>query len=319
MQFKKIIAYLIVFITAGSSVLGQETGYDGIVKAITLDSVMIVAVKKGFDVNDFINLVKDDTSFYLAFKNLRRSAYFSDNQIRIYSKKNSFKASYKSTIQQSVKKDCRWMEVVSEDVEGSFNKKKGANKYYTAELFFYLFYTEDTICMTKTVATDPKPNDVSKIEKHKQQLKALIFNPGSKIEGIPLIKKKLAIFEPAMAKYYNYSITSENYRDSIPCYVFSVVKKDNLGGSKDSRIVINELHTYFSKKTFEIVKRDYNLSYFSILFDFNVTMHMKLTKIKETLIVDQISYKGFWDIPLRKPERATFNIQFYNFTTLPGE
>ena len=44
---------------------------NNVVKSIMLDSVMISAVKKGFNIQDFIHYVKHDTSFYQGFKNLR--------------------------------------------------------------------------------------------------------------------------------------------------------------------------------------------------------------------------------------------------------
>ena len=44
---------------------------NGVVKSVTLDSVMITAIRDGFSVEEFIHYVKTDTTFYQGFKNLR--------------------------------------------------------------------------------------------------------------------------------------------------------------------------------------------------------------------------------------------------------
>ena len=67
------------------------------------------------------------------------------------------------------------------------------------------------------------------------------------------------------------------------------------------------------KKTFNIVYRKYVLSYSSVLFDFDVTMIAKLQQINKALVVQNISYSGYWDIPFRRPEIVSFNIRFYDF------
>ena len=43
------------------------------------------------------------------------------------------------------------------------------------------------------------------MEKHKEQLKMLFFNPGKKINGLPFISGKTEIFDEPMAEKYDMS------------------------------------------------------------------------------------------------------------------
>jgi hypothetical protein len=62
------------------------------------------------------------------------------------------------------------------------------------------------------------------MEKHKEQLKMLFFNPGMRIPGIPLMGNKAAVFDDELAPYYHFSIDVQD-RKGHPCYVFSVKAK----------------------------------------------------------------------------------------------
>src|SRR5690606_9908849 len=137
--------------------------------------------------------------------------------------------------------------------------------YYTAELYANLFFTKGKICGEDNIVKgghDVKTSSGT-MEKHKDQLKELIFNLGQPIPGIPLISNKVAIFDDKVAPMYDFSITSADY-GSTPCYVFTAAAKPNYA----KNVVINKLVTYFSKDNLEIVFRDYSLSYNALVFDF---------------------------------------------------
>jgi hypothetical protein len=306
----KQISSLIIGVALTLQGLAQDR-FDGVVKAVTLDSVTVVAVSKGFSVEDFISMVQADTSFFQAFRNLRLNPWWSENDIEIYDRRGDVKAKYLSSIQQPIEmngsKYCRWNEKESEDIEGKFFNKKGEHLYYTSELFWYLFYTEGRVCEE---AKTKQEAELEGNELRKQQLKTLIFNPGAEIEGVPFIKKRMAIFHPKMVPLYDYSIQSLTYGDSMDCYVFTVSEKDSLPSSKINKVVIKNLVTWFSKADFSIVSRQYELEYYSSVFDFSVIMDVKLRPLGDGLIVDDILYDGFWDIPFRKPERARFKVDF---------
>lgn len=271
---------------------------------ITLDSVTIEEVRSGFKVNDFIEFVERDTTFYAAFRNLRRVNYNSRALVRMFDDENLSKASYTNITTQTVSNKCRSMQFSFESATGDFFDKHGAMNYYTARVFSYIFLYRDTIC-NNYVVTDNNAGTDSKLEQRKEQLKTLIFQPGKPVDGIPLIKNKMAIFSEEMSGYYDYKIESKKYTTGVDCYVFTVQKKPE---TKSEDVVITNLTTWFDKKTMRIVSRQYNLSYASAIFDFDVQMDVRLSYINGYLIPSFIKYDGYWDIPLRKPEVGSVEI-----------
>lgn len=285
----------------------QDTArYKGM--TVNLDEVVVKAKRFGFDVAGFIKRVEEDTTFYMAFKHLRQVSFTADNDIKIFSKKKEVKASLKSHTRQVVEGICRHMEVVDEKTTGDFYTAKKNYNYYTAELYANLFFTTGKICDN---GQDTEKGRGS-MEKHKGQLKQLIFNPGKPISGVPIVGQKVAIFTPDVMKLYNFSITSQSYIGK-DCYVFSAIPRDNLNRLDRSEIVINELVTYFDKETWEIVGRKYSLSYKTALFDFNVRMVVQMTKVNDLLVPALITYSGTWDVAFKKRETADFTAKFFDF------
>ena len=281
---------------------GQTDDFGGV---IFMDSVVITASKKGFDVNDFMAMVQADESFYQAFRNLRHLTYEFDNDIQLYDKKGKIKAAYKSRAIQTSNGDCRTMKIRDEQVKGNYYKRKKKFRYYTAKLYDRLFFTYGKICESKR-----KNSTSQKLKgsaKHVAELKKLIFSPGQPAD-VPLIGKKTAIFKKEMQKYYNYSITSAAYEGNLDCYVFTARVKDEYQSKKKGKTVIKFLETFFEKNTLQVVARNYRLNYKSALFDFDVSMNIKLSKIRGLYIPKFIRYEGFWDIPLRKRETAVFEM-----------
>ena len=143
------------------------------------------------------------------------------------------------------------------------------------------------------------------MEKSKYQLKQLIFNPGSKIGGVPFMGDKAAIFEPDVAKMYDFKLLSEDYR-GVDCYVFKAVPKPEY---KDD-IVYNELTTWFRKSDYSIVARDYSLSYKTLVYDFNVKMKVRTVQVGNKLLPSHIEYYGNWDVVAKSRERVNFTTSF---------
>jgi hypothetical protein len=279
---------------------------------VNLDEVIVEAKRVGFDVNSFIKRVEEDTTFYRAFKNLHIVGFNAINDIRILARDGGTQASLYNHTRQTVKGRCRTMQVSDEKVTGDFYTKKGNYNYYTAELYANLFFTKGTICVDANGETPE--SDKGSLARHKSQLKQLIFNPGKPIKGVPVVGHKVAIFDPEVQRFYNFSITSENYVDGTPCYVFTAKTKPDLGRIDKADVVIDELITWFNKDNFEIVGRKYALSYKTMLFDFNVKMNVQMTKFNGLLIPALVTYNGTWDVPFKKRETAVFSAKFSQFT-----
>ncbi len=82
-----------------------------------------VVVRSNLNVPAFIERVKNDTTFYKAFRNLRILQYTALNDIRMMDKKGRQKASLNSRTRQHVRNGCRWTEVLEEQVTGDLYDK----------------------------------------------------------------------------------------------------------------------------------------------------------------------------------------------------
>ncbi len=277
---------------------------------ILMDSIVVSASKTGFNVADFIDIVRKDESFYQAFRNIRTLSYSAHNKIQMYTKKQRLKAYYENSIKQHSNGTCRSMRILSDTVSGNFYKRKGRLRYYTSKLFDQLFFTKDTICEHHTSIKQQVPK--KGMRKHIHELKKLIFTPGEQAD-VPMIGKKTAIFSEKMAKYYDYTIRSEWYKDKVDCYVFSAVVKPEFQTRKADKTVIKSLHTYFDKENFQVIARSYQLKYYGALFDFDVKMKIELEKLDDLYVPVYLEYDGFWDIPTKKPEISRFHARFFDY------
>lgn len=305
---KNLAATVMLMIGLLPYTVAQDTArYKGM--TINLDEVTVAAKRIGFDVNSFIKRVEDDTTFYRAFKNLHIIGFTADNDIRIFNKKGTVQASLKSHTRQIMNGKCRSMEVDSEQVTGDFYTRKGDYNYYTAELYGNLFFTKGIVCEEEGGGSSQSGGALAK---HKAQLKQLIFNPGKPIRGVPIVGHKVAIFNQDVMRFYDFSITSEDYMGT-PSYVFTAKAKPGLNSIDRADVVIDELITYFNKDNFEILGRKYALSYKTMLFDFNVKMNVQMTKQQGLLIPALVTYSGTWNVPFKKRETAAFIARFSGF------
>lgn len=69
--------------------------------------------------------------------------------------------------------------------------------------------------------------------------------------------------------------------------------------------MIKELTTIFDKRNFEILGRYVDMKYSNMMFDFNVQMNIEMQYFAEEKLPSKVSYHGNWNVPLKKPERAS--------------
>ena len=310
----KYFLILLLFIRSGFPAAAQdEDSIDNqrLVKMVNLTEVII---RTDLNVARFINQVKNDTTFYKAFRNLHVLGFTSWNDIRIKDKKGYIKAALMSKTKQTRVDGCRKMEVLSENSSGDFYEDDGDYNYYTAELYAGIFFTKGTVCGESNIVKgiDFKPRSQSGLAKHKEQLKMLFFNPGKKIPGIPFIGDKIDIFDPDRAEYYDFIIDYGDY-EGQSCYVFSIKAKPGLGGKKD-KIVIDSMVTWFNTKTMEVMARNYDMSYNAGVYDFDVHMEVEMTKFGDYLVPKLLRYIGNWDVAFKKRERGLFTATLFDFT-----
>ena len=294
-----------------SHALAQDTTLSFDNKTFTLADAI---VRNNFEYKDIIERIKRDTSFYKAFKTLRTIGYSSFNHIEMYDKNQKMVASLDSRTRQNKIGDCRTMDVIEEKTFGNIRDSKGEYNYVTPSLYASLFFTKGKICgETNIVKGKKRTIQGSGIEKAKEQLKMLFFNPGEKIPGIPMIGNKLDLYDDNAHELYTYRLDYVDYHGKL-AYVFEIKPKEDLGFFAKDRVVVDQMITWFNPSTLEVLGRNYALSYKAGVYDFNVQMEVEMTYTPNGMLVPKIlRYKGDWDVIFKKRERGLFTATLFDF------
>lgn len=312
MILKRLITFIVFYLFLNGLQLAHAQQNDSFLfhQPVLLDEVVIRATQNGFDISHFIHLIQQDTTFYKAFKTLRLFTYNADNDIRVYDKKGkTIKASLKSETKQVFREGCRVMHVLEEKTTGDFYNKDGSYRYFTAALYANLFFTKGKICGENNIvkgSLEREGSGKNRMQKSIIQLKHLIFNPGEPVEGVPFISKKIGIFEPEIAKHYHFYIKSASINGE-DCYLFEAIPQKGHEG----KVVIKEFKTWLRISDYAIVSRDYTMNYNIGIYDFDVKMHVDLTKIKNQLLPSLITFDGNWHVWTKKREIVKFKTAFY--------
>jgi len=274
---------------------------------VTLSEVVI---NNKLNVPVFINRVKNDTSFYKAFRNLRVLGFSAINDIRMNNSDGELKAYLHSKTKQVRTGNCRRMETLEETTSGDIYDEDHELNYYTAQLYASLFFTRDSVCGEDNIVLGREFSTSGKsgLEKNKEQLKMLFFNPGKRINGLPFMSNKTAIFEEGVVEHYDMSIDMELYNNTS-CYVLKQMVKPADRGS----VVIDEMTTWFDDKTFEVLGRNYSLSYDAGIYDFKVNMEVRMRRFQNYVVPELIRYVGNWKVISKKRERGVFTATLFDF------
>ncbi len=289
----------------------QDTTLDVANQSFTLTEAI---VRNNFDYKDILEKIKRDTSFYKAFKTLRTIGYSSFNHIEMYDKNQKMEASLDSRTRQNKIGACRTMDVLEEKTFGKLKDRNGEYNYMTPSLYASLFFTKGQICgETNIVKGKKRTIQGSGVEKAKEQLKMLFFNPGEKIPGIPMIGNKLDLYDDNAHELYTYRLDYVDYHGKL-AYVFEIKPKEDLGFFSKDRVVVDQMITWFNPSTLEVLGRNYALSYKAGVYDFNVQMEVEMTYTPNGLLVPKIlRYKGDWDVIFKKRERGLFTATLFDF------
>jgi hypothetical protein len=275
--------------------------------SITLSEVV---VNNKLNVPAFITRIKNDSSFYKAFRNLRVLGFTAINDIRMNDGDGKMKAGLKSTTKQVRSNNCRSMQILEEQVTGDIYDENREFNYYTAKMYASLFFTTGTVCGEDNIVAGKEFSTAGKsgLEKNKEQLKMLFFNPGRRINGLPFISNKTAIYDDEMADKYDMNIDIDMFKGQS-CYIFTQKVKP---GSKDD-VIVDEMVTWFNDQTFEVAARNYSLSYSAGVYDFKVQMEVVMTKSGEYLVPSLIRYIGNWKAIFKPRERGIFTATLFDF------
>jgi hypothetical protein len=294
------------------TVYPQKSISDEIAKIVYMDSIVIKASEKDFSVKDFIDLVREDASFYQAFRNLRTSDYHFVTRMTFFDRKKKESAAYVGQYHQHIENGCRFQEKLYEEARGNFLKKRKQEvNYYTYELFDRLFLLHDTTCHVQIMPLDIR-FEGDGTEGHVAELKKLIFSPGTHSD-VPLIGSKTEIFSERMMERYNFYIHADKYLDKTDAYVFEIRLKPEYDVDHNNRTVIKKLITYFAKSDFQVLGRSYRLAQYKPFYQFDVRMDIRLEKIHDRYYPSRIVFDGFWNVPLKRKETSIFAIDFSSF------
>ena len=305
-MYKKFIVvfFCLLFNTI---ILAQDSTITIGKKVITLSEVVL---SNKLNVPSFINRIKADTSFYKAFRNLHILGFSAINDIRMLDKSGALKASLNGNTRQYREGNCRKMATSGEQTTGDFYDDTHQYNYYTAQLYASLFFTKDSVCGEDNIVAGREFSieNLSGMEKHKEQLRMLFFNPGKRIKGLPFMSSKTSIYDDDMAEYYDISVDMEDY-NKTSCYIF----KQKVKPGKEDEVVVDEMTTWFDDKTYEVVARNYSLSYDAGVYDFKVQMEVQMTHFGKLLVPALIRYHGNWKAIFKKRERGVFTATLFDF------
>lgn len=268
--------------------------------AVTISSTRLTA-------QSFIDEILNDTSFYQAFRNMKKYTFLAENRIFTYDKKDKVNGRIFRRIRHNNDGPYK-MEFLTKQDSGKVYKRNGKYSLYTVEMFDYIFmnaYNSDFVPSESLTGGKGESN-----ESYKDKLKTLLFSPGKPIKGVPFISGKTELFTANMRQYYDYEFYSGTYLDSIPVYRFKVKVKPDLSNWTKDGLMIKELTTIFDKRNFQILGRYVDMKYGNMFFDFDVQMNIELGYFdhNEVLLPTKISYQGNWDIPFKREEKASFLI-----------
>ncbi|MBO9571156.1 MAG: hypothetical protein J7497_02955 [Chitinophagaceae bacterium] len=303
----RVALFCLVLICWSANCIAQDSIYNFEKNAVTLKEVV---VRSNLNVPAFIKRVKEDTTFHKAFVNLRVLGYTSINDIRMLDKKGAQQASLQSRTKQEIANHCRWTKVLEEKSTGDIYDEYKNYNYYTPQLYASIFFAPDTVCGENNIVAGStfKVEGKTGIAKHKEQLKMLFFNPGKRIPGLPFIGNKVAIFDKDVAENYDFIIDMGVHNNQM-CYIFKIIPL----ADRRSNIVINEMTTWFNQDNWEIVARNYDLSYNAGVYDFDVHIEVEMTKFHEYIVPKVMRYNGNWDIVFKKREKGIFTATLFDF------
>ena len=308
-RFEKYYIYqlsILLLYLLSSTALCQD-----VVKVVTLEGVTIQAVEDDFDTQAFIEKVRADSTFYLAFKAMNFYPATYSGWLKVFKKGENEKGFVNRKAERFREGDWMWVELLDEEVKGKIQKKNGEYKYLTAETWDDVFFPQTKRKVSMSITRDfEKERGQSSMQKHQQEVKQMMFNPGNEVAGIPFIGKKMGIFDEDMHEYYNYSVYTAMYQDTIQCLVFDAESKPEF---RDGKTVIKSLTTYFEQETFEVMQREVLLEYKSLPIDFEIFIKVENQHHNGILLPEMIYYKGFFDIAFMKKEEVEFSLFDFNY------
>lgn len=292
----------------GNNVRAQNDSLvEQIYAVLILDSLTITADQSGPDIKSMIDQTVNDTTFYRAFQRLRRAEYRFSSELCFY-KPGWVPYTYMRSIrEQRINDGLRSHVIIEEYKHPDLVNRRGEYKFFTAKMYDRIFFTHEPIPIpdqwATSVSEEREPD--SRIQRYTRDLKLLMFAPGTRIE-LPLMGDKTAIFTEENMKKYDFSIARDTSDLGESVYEFEIRAKPDYGKNET---VIKEFVTVFDARTQQVLQRTYRLENHTVLYSFDVSMHIEVRPYETGYLPSEISYEGWWNIPFRKPEWCRFTFR----------
>ncbi|HRH37395.1 MAG TPA: hypothetical protein PK760_03565 [Flavobacteriales bacterium] len=300
-------------LVAGLLVVGMAaSAQEDVIKRIELGEFVVHAQSQGFDLEGFMHQVMEDTTFYHAFLNTRFFPHTVSSVLSVHNKKDLEMATLFR--RGRLVRDGVYAELVLDTVSerGKLRDRQGGFRFLTAEMYDDVFFPEGKYVASNRIADRTLELDrSSRFEKYKSELKKFMFNPGQEIASVPMVGDKLDIFEPSIAKYYDYRIDSD-VRGGHTCWKFTAVAKDSLNNKpvNEDRTVIKRMVTWFDMETMNVIAREYRIAHASLFLDFDISIRVDNTITDGELVPMRVDYNGDWDIPFKNREIVWFRLDY---------
>ena len=281
---------------------------DSLPYIVFLNEVDITVNDTSLKVDDFIEIIKNDTTFYKSFKYLRYYSHNFSSNLSIYNKKDNLLAFSKKEGNYISNGKNAYINYDTKIDSGKIFKRSGKYRYYTHSAFDQVFFPMDTISVNLKISKSKKGS------KNYRDAKTIGFSVGSseteqKKGGL---SKRLEIFDISMQKYYDYFLSETNY-NGIECYNFTVSVKDSLKNKELKKALIRKIVSYFDKKNMNVLYRTYHFEYKSVILKLNMLIEVKSNYFKDKHLPTKISYNGYWNVPFYKPEKIKFILNFFDY------
>ena len=283
---------------------------DTLMPMIFLDDIVISEENNGFSIEDFVDCVKEDTTFYMGFKHLRYYSHIYESELSIFNKKGDrigkiMKSGYHYS--DGVK---AWVINNFFSSEGNIFKRNGDYRYYTPEAFDEVFFPEDTINVSLNISEYQDQNE----SQNMRDAKTVGFSIGTDDVGQSKggVSRKLAIFDINMQQYYDYVIGQTIYKNR-DCYTFTIEMKKDLSKKDVKKVLIRNIVSYFDKENFNVVYREYKFVYKNWFLDLDMDVIVEMDYVNGKHVPTDIYYNGYWNVIFFKPERAEFRLNNSDF------
>src|SRR5690606_30955425 len=179
---------LVLFIACTKISLGQAIPRfnPDTLLTVVIDSVVVIkSAKAGLSAEDFINQIVNDTSFYEAFRNMKKYDFIAENSVYTYNKKDEIEGSmYRKIHHMEDASGAHKMQYLEKKDTGKLFKNNGKYQLYTVEMFNYIFMNAYNSDFMPGCSSSPGKKGGGANESYDEKLKTLVFNPRRPLKGI---------------------------------------------------------------------------------------------------------------------------------------